>query len=219
LYPEARPEKVFLVKGQLIDDEGAAITEAKLEVRNIRTQEVSEGIVDTETGNYAVAVTVEEEKEDDDYLMIVKKEDYSFTSSLIEPTEETFEAPVEVDFEIKPIEVGKAVELNDIYYATASYTINDKSFVVLDGFIEFLNSNPNVRIEIRGHTDNIGSYQSNINLSNMRAKSVYDYLIAKGVSSNRLKYRGYGPDKPIASNKTEFGRSKNRRTEFFIIEK
>jgi len=219
LYPEARPEKVFLVKGQLIDDEGAAITEAKLEVRNIRTQEVSEGIVDTETGNYAVAVTVEEEKEDDDYLMIVKKEDYSFTSSLIEPTEETFEAPVEVDFEIKPIEVGKAVELNDIYYATASYTINDKSFVVLDGFIEFLNSNPNVRIEIRGHTDNTGSYQSNINLSNMRAKSVYDYLIAKGVSSNRLKYRGYGPDKPIASNKTEFGRSKNRRTEFFIIEK
>jgi outer membrane protein OmpA-like peptidoglycan-associated protein len=219
LYPEARPEKVFLVKGQLIDDEGEAITEAKLEIRNIHTKEVSEGIVDAETGNYAVAVTVEKEKKDDDYLLVVTKEDYSFTSALIEPDEETFEAPVEIDFEVKPIEVGKAVKLNDIYYATASYTINNKSFVVLDGFIEFLNTNPGVKIEIRGHTDNTGGYQGNINLSNKRAKAVYDYLVSKGIKSNRLKYRGYGPDKPIATNETEDGRANNRRTEFFIIDK
>ncbi|PLX09706.1 MAG: hypothetical protein C0596_01415 [Marinilabiliales bacterium] len=219
LYPEARPEKVFLVKGQLIDDEGAALTEAKLEVRNIRTQEVSEGIVDSETGNYAVAVTVEEEKEDDDYLMVVKKEDYSYTSALIEPTEETFIEPVEVNFEVKPIAVGEAVELRDIYYPTASYTIDNKSLAVLDGFIEFMNDNPGVKVEIRGHTDNTGSYQGNINLSNQRAKSVYDYLVAHGINSSRLKYRGYGPDKPIASNDNEDGRAKNRRTEFFIIEK
>ncbi|MBN2777629.1 MAG: OmpA family protein [Bacteroidales bacterium] len=219
LYPEARPEKVFLVKGQLIDDQGEALTEAKMEVRNIRTQEVSEGMVDSETGNYAVAVTVEEDKKDDDYLMVVKKEDYSFTSALIEPDEETFEQPVEINFEVKPIEVGKSVELKDIYYATASYTIDSKSLAVLDGFIEFLNDNPKVKIEIRGHTDNTGSYQTNINLSNKRAQSVYDYLISNGIENSRLKYRGYGPDKPIASNETEYGRSKNRRTEFFITEK
>jgi len=219
LYPEARPEKVFLVKGQLIDDEGLAITEAKLEVRNIRTQEKSEGVVDAETGNYAVAVTVEEEKKDDNYLLVVQKEDYSFTSALIEPDEEIFEQPVKIDFEIKPIEVGKAVELKDIYYATAAYSINQKSLAVLDGFIEFLNTNPNVKIEIRGHTDAIGSYQTNITLSNKRAKSVYDYLIDNGIKSERLKYRGYGPDMPIASNETEYGRGKNRRTEFFITDK
>lgn len=219
LYPEARPEKVFLVKGQLIDDQGEALTEAKMEVRNIRTQEVSEGMVDSETGSYAVAVTVEEDKKDDDYLMVVKKEDYSFTSALIEPDEEIFEQPVEINFEVKPIEVGKSVELKDIYYATASYTIDSKSLAVLDGFIEFLNDNPKVKIEIRGHTDNTGSYQTNINLSNKRAQSVYDYLISHGIESSRLKYRGYGPDIPIASNETEYGRSKNRRTEFFISEK
>ncbi len=219
LYPEARPEKVFLVKGQLIDDEGAALTEAKLEVRNIRTQEISEGIVNSETGNYAVAVKVEEEKENDDYLMVVKKEDYSYTSALIEPTEETFIEPVEVNFEVKPIAVGKAVELRDIYYPTASYTIDNKSLAVLDGFIEFMNDNPGVKVEIRGHTDNTGSYQGNINLSNQRAKSVYNYLIAHGIKSSRLRYKGFGPDKPIASNDNEDGRAKNRRTEFFIIDK
>ena len=208
-----------MVKGQLIDDQGEALTEAKMEVRNIRTKEVSEGMVDSETGSYAVAVTVEEDKKDDDYLMVVKKEDYSFTSALIEPDEEIFEQPVEINFEVKPIEVGKSVELKDIYYATASYTIDSKSLAVLDGFIEFLNDNPKVKIEIRGHTDNTGSYQTNINLSNKRAQSVYDYLISHGIESSRLKYRGYGPDIPIASNETEYGRSKNRRTEFFISEK
>jgi len=218
LYPEARPEKVFLVKGKLIDDNGSAITEAKLEVKNIRTEEVSQGVVDSETGHYAVAVTTEKDKHDD-FLMVVKKEDYSYTSALIETSDSTFVKPVEVDFEVKPIETGQAVELKDIYYATASYEIDHKSLVVLDGFIEFLIENPNVQIEIRGHTDNIGSLHTNLTLSTNRAKAVYDYLIQKGISKTRLRYQGYGPNKPIASNNTEAGRAKNRRTEFYIISK
>ncbi len=217
LYKEARPEKVFLVKGQLIDDNGNALSDAKLEVKNTRTEEVSEGIVDAETGNYAVAVTAGEEK--DDFLMVVKKEDYSFSSTLIEPTEETFEKPVEVNFEVKPIESGKSVQINDIYYATASYEINQKSYAVLNEFAEFLKTNSTVKVEIRGHTDNVGSVQTNINLSNRRAKAVYDYLISRGVNTANISYKGYGPNMPIADNSTEAGRAKNRRTEFYIISK
>ncbi|HNQ67448.1 MAG TPA: OmpA family protein [Bacteroidales bacterium] len=218
LYPEARPEKVFVVKGKLIDDNGSAITEAKLEVKNVRTEEVSQGLVDSETGHYAVAVTTEKDTHDD-YLMVVKKEDYSYTSALIETTDSIFVKPVEISFEVKPIEKGKAVELRDIYYATASYEIDKKSLAVLDGFIEFLIENPSIQIEIRGHTDNIGSVQTNMTLSTNRAKSVYDYLVQKGVSKNRLRYQGFGPNKPIATNDTEAGRSKNRRTEFYILSK
>ncbi|HOZ30806.1 MAG TPA: OmpA family protein, partial [Bacteroidales bacterium] len=216
LYPDARPEKVFLVKGTLIDDSGAVVTEATLEVKNIRTEEVSQGVVDSETGNYAVAVTTEKDKHDD-FLMIIKKEDYSYTSALIETSDTTFVKPVEINFEVKPIEKGKAVELRDIYYATASYEIDNKSLAVLDGFAEFLIDNPTVKIEIRGHTDNTGNVQSNMTLSSNRAKSVYDYLISKSISRDRLRYQGYGPNKPIASNKTEEGRAKNRRTEFYIL--
>jgi Outer membrane protein and related peptidoglycan-associated (lipo)proteins len=217
LYKEARPEKVFLVKGQLVDDNGYSIGDAKLEVKNTRTEEVSEGVVDSETGQYAVAVTAKNEH--DDFLMVVKKEDYSFTSTLIEPTEETFEKPIEVNFEVKPIETGKSVPINDIYYATASYEINSKSYAVLDEFAEFLKSNPSVKVEIRGHTDNIGSAQTNITLSNRRAQAVYDYLLTKGVSRTNISYKGYGPNMPIADNKTEAGRAKNRRTEFYILSK
>ncbi len=217
LYKEARPEKVFLVKGQLVDDNGYSIGDAKLEVKNTRTEEVSEGVVDSETGQYAVAVTAKNEH--DDFLMVVKKEDYSFTSTLIEPTEETFEKPIEVNFEVKPIETGKSVPINDIYYATASYEINSKSYAVLDEFAEFLKSNPSVKVEIRGHTDNIGSAQTNITLSNRRAQAVYDYLLSKGVPKANVSYKGYGPNMPIADNKTEAGRAKNRRTEFYILSK
>ncbi len=217
LYKEARPEKVFLVKGQLVDDNGYALSDAKLEVKNTRTEEVSEGVVDAETGHYAVAVTAK--NENDDFLMVVKKEDYSFSSTLIEPTEETFEKPIEVNFEVKPIEAGKSVQINDIYYATASYEINQKSYAVLNEFAEFLKSNPTVKVEIRGHTDNIGSAQTNITLSNRRAQAVYDYLLSKGVPKANVSYKGYGPNMPIADNKTEAGRAKNRRTEFYILSK
>ncbi|MBR6068404.1 MAG: OmpA family protein [Bacteroidales bacterium] len=217
LYKEARPEKVFLVKGQLVDDNGYALSDAKLEVKNTRTEEVSEGVVDAETGHYAVAVTAK--NENDDFLMVVKKEDYSFSSTLIEPTEETFEKPIVVNFEVKPIEAGKSVQINDIYYATASYEINQKSYAVLNEFAEFLKSNPTVKVEIRGHTDNIGSAQTNITLSNRRAQAVYDYLLSKGVPKANVSYKGYGPNMPIADNRTEAGRAKNRRTEFYILSK
>jgi outer membrane protein OmpA-like peptidoglycan-associated protein/tetratricopeptide (TPR) repeat protein len=218
LYEEARPERVFFAKGQIVDDDGVGISEARLEMRNVKTQTVSEGLVNAETGRYAIALTIDQD-ESDDYLMIVKKEGYSYTSALVNPTEEKFEAPVEIDFEVKPIEVGQTVELNDIYFATASYTVDQKSLAVLDGFIEFLVENPNVKLEIRGHTDNIGSYGMNMSLSEDRAKSVYNYILENGISSTRLSYKGFGPDIPVASNETEEGRAKNRRTEFVITGK
>lgn len=217
LYPEARPEKVMLIKGQIIIENGDSLSNTKLEIRNTRTKEVSESVINNDNGNYAVAITTDTTK-NDSYLMVVKKENYSFTSALIESSPEITETPIIVDFEVKPIEKGKTVELNDIYFATNSYFIEPKSYPVLDAFIDFLNENPNIKIEIRGHTDNVGSLQTNMTLSNQRAKAVYDYLINKGIQSNRLKFRGYGPNMPIADNNTAEGRAKNRRTEFFILE-
>ena len=80
-----------------------------------------------------------------------------------------------------------------------------------------MNQNKNLKIELGGHTDNQGSEEYNQKLSLDRAKTVYEYLITKGISSNRLTYKGYGKTKPIATNDTEEGRAENRRTEFKII--
>jgi len=73
-----------------------------------------------------------------------------------------------------------------------------------------------MRVAIRGHTDDVGSDEDNLKLSQGRAKSVNDYMVLSGIDDNRLTYKGFGEAKSVASNKTEYGRAQNRRTEFVI---
>jgi outer membrane protein OmpA-like peptidoglycan-associated protein len=88
--------------------------------------------------------------------------------------------------------------------------------VELKKLLDFLNTNPNVKVEIGGHTDNTGSKDLNIKLSENRAKSVYNYLIEHEIDMQRLSYKGYADTEPIATNETETGKALNRRTEFKI---
>ena len=115
------------------------------------------------------------------------------------------------------MKVGESFRLNDIYFAYGSYELTDVSKIILNGFFDFLKAHPTMKVSINGHTDNISGAEFNQTLSENRAKSVYNYLVNKGVDASRLSYKGYGLTKPIASNKTEEGRAKNRRTEFVII--
>jgi outer membrane protein OmpA-like peptidoglycan-associated protein len=80
-----------------------------------------------------------------------------------------------------------------------------------------LEQNVSLKIQIQGHTDNVGSNASNQTLSEQRAKVVYDYLIQQGIASNRLTYKGFGATQPIAENQTEDGKRQNRRTAFMIF--
>ena len=108
------------------------------------------------------------------------------------------------------------VVLKNIFFDFDKSELKAESYVELDKLVEYLNHNK-VRIEIGGHTDNTGSREYNEKLSQDRAKSVYDYLVAHGIAADRLQYRGYGMQKPIDTNDTEEGRANNRRTEFTII--
>ncbi len=87
----------------------------------------------------------------------------------------------------------------------------------MNALIEFLNEYPNVRVEIGGHTDNVGSAAVNKRISQERAQSVAEYVISQGVPANRVVSKGYGFEKPKASNRTAEGRAKNRRVDFTII--
>lgn len=84
--------------------------------------------------------------------------------------------------------------------------------------ISFLQNNPKIKIEIGGHTDNIGSEEYNLNLSETRAKAVYEFLIKNGIEKSRLTFQAYGFSKPIDNNETPEGRANNRRTEFKVLE-
>ena len=108
--------------------------------------------------------------------------------------------------------------LKNIFFETNEYTLLEPSKAELNKLVEFLTQNSSLKIEIGGHTDNVGSDDLNKKLSENRAKSVYEYLISAGIDKARLSYKGYGSTKPIAANNTEAGKAENRRTEFKIIQ-
>lgn len=109
------------------------------------------------------------------------------------------------------------VVLSNVLFETNSDQLQPGSFNALDKLYNFLNANNELRIIIRGHTDNVGDADMNHDLSMRRAKSVYDYLLKKGINAVRLDYEGLGESEPIADNDTEAGREENRRTEFRVV--
>lgn len=218
LHKEARPEEVLLVKGELTNEKGNAITDAELIVKNTATGVKSEAMIDKLTGKYAVAITID--KPEDEFIMTVRKENAAFTSAYIKPKENELLAPIKVDMEVKQVEVGQHVEINDIYFETNMAIFDEASMIILNNFIEWLEANPKIKIEIQGHTDNVGDEVANQELSEDRAKAVFNYLLLFGIESDRMiKYEGFGETKPVATNDTPEGRAKNRRVEFVIVGK
>ncbi|PLW92537.1 MAG: hypothetical protein C0592_10225 [Marinilabiliales bacterium] len=211
LYEEARPEKVLFIKGVVKNEANDEPVEATVEIKNIETKEITEIPVDYETGEYVAVMRFES-----DYVMTVKKPNFVYESEYFSKEDSTLDEPTTVEVDIKPVEVGKNYKMNDIYYESNSAELTASSKKVLDEFIIFLSENPNIKVDIEGHTDNVGPDQANLILSQNRAKSVYDYLVANGISASRLGWKGYGESKPVATNDTEQGRALNRRTEFLI---
>ena len=121
------------------------------------------------------------------------------------------------DLYVTPLEVGQSVKLNNIFFESGKSTLKPKSFSELNKVSDFLTSNPNVKIQIEGHTDNVGKPDANLKLSKWRARAVQQYLVKKGIDIGRVNFDGYGPNKPIAKNTTKQGRSLNRRVEFKIL--
>jgi len=218
LYKDARPHKVLFAKGKLVDEKGNVLTNAKVEIKSVNTNKTVSGMVDEKTGDYAIAIAAEK---NDEYLLTVKKKDYAFTSTFIDPKKIThIDVPIKVNMQMKPIKVGETVEINDIHFATNSANFDKASLFILDNFVDFLKENPKIKIGIQGHTDNVGDPKFNMELSQKRAQAVRDYLILMGIKQSRIVFtKGFGETKPIATNYTSEGRAKNRRTEFVIVDK
>jgi outer membrane protein OmpA-like peptidoglycan-associated protein len=104
-----------------------------------------------------------------------------------------------------------------VHFATNKYRVLPDSFPLLNQVAAVLVDFPKMRVSIEGHTDNVGLEKANMKLSQKRAEAVRDYLISRGIAPARLEAHGYGPTRPIASNKTAKGKAKNRRTEFRVV--
>ena len=117
------------------------------------------------------------------------------------------------------IQVGQTIQLKNVFFAFNKWDLLPESYPELNKVAEFLKENPTVEIELAGHTDDVGSDEYNLDLSDKRANSVKAYLTAQEISESRLRAKGYGETRPVAPNEYDWGREKNRRVEFTILKK
>jgi flagellar motor protein MotB len=204
-----KPQKIIFVKGLVYDSKSKLKLGSSIDVSaltghiNLKTES------DDETGEFLICLVPGKS-----YAFNVNKAGYMFFS-------ETFliaDSNMYIDIPLIPIEIGQSAILKNIFFDFDSYNLKEESFPELQRLIEFIKENK-IIVEIQGHTDNSGTVAHNQKLSENRAKSVFDYLVNKGINTKYLKYKGYGSSKPIADNNTDAGRSINRRTEFIITGK
>ncbi len=156
------------------------------------------------------------------YSLQVQQEGYSFASEnfQLENDNDKITNYIEIFLEPiveKPTVDSEPITLKNIFFDTGSAHLKDNSFADLQSLVKLLNDNPDTRIQINGHTDNVGKDEDNLILSQNRAQSVVDYLVRQKIAENRLIAKGYGSQKPIADNNTKAGRKLNRRTTFVIL--
>jgi len=122
-----------------------------------------------------------------------------------------------LDVPLSPLSAGSIIALRNIFFNTASYELLPASNAELDKLVKLLTANPTLRIELGGHTDNVGADAANLTLSDQRARSVREFVISKGIDATRITAEGYGETKPVATNDTEEGKAQNRRTEVTVL--
>jgi outer membrane protein OmpA-like peptidoglycan-associated protein len=132
-------------------------------------------------------------------------------------TKDSLYAEVTADVELIPIKAGTIIQLDNIFFEANKSDLKPESSASLDELVDFLKSNPNIYVEIGGHTNGLPNDAFCQKLSNDRAKNVVDYLTVKGIAPDHLTWKGYGKTQPIADNATAAGRKKNQRVELKII--
>ncbi|HNW73815.1 MAG TPA: OmpA family protein [Bacteroidales bacterium] len=214
LYDKARPLLTTYFKGVVYDEETKSRLDARFELTDLEQMKlIAESRSDRVTGEFLLVLPTER-----NYGLNVSREGYLFYSENFPLTGNgDLSKPFIKNIPLKPIKVGEKVVLKNIFFDTDQYSLKDQSMVELDKLVDFLKKNPKLKIEISGHTDNIGTSVHNLELSQNRAKAVFDFLSGHGIDGKRMTYKGYGFNDPVDSNDTESGRANNRRTEFKVI--
>lgn len=166
---------------------------------------------DSETGEYFSILN-----ENTKIALYIERSGYLFESQTFEITAESGNQ-IRKDIYLQPIREGNLVRLNNIFFELNSASLTEESKTELLKIARFLAENPGVKIKIAGHTDDLGSDDYNLQLSERRARAVYDFLINQGINPDFLTYMGYGETKPLEENIDERSRSMNRRIEFSIV--
>lgn len=211
---DIRPAKTLWVKGKVFDKKTTAGLPSTVELIDLGSRQPVSTVQTDEQGAYLVTLPVGK-----DYAFNVNRKGYLFYSDNFSLNRKDADSTYEKNIPLQPIEVNAAMVLKNIFFDFSKFALRPESQVELDKVVQLLRDNPAVKIQIGGHTDNIGNAADNLKLSTSRAKSVVDYLVQKGIAANRLSGKGFGATQPLTANATEEGRAQNRRTELKIIGK
>ncbi|TGE10170.1 OmpA family protein [Hymenobacter fodinae] len=207
--------QVTILKGTVTDDKTKEPLEATIDViDNSRNQIIASFRANAQSGRYLVSLP-----SGLNYGIVVRQDGYLFHSENFDLPAGAAYAEVVKDIALKKLDIGVKVVLNNIFFDFDKATLRDESTSELERLQKLLTETPALRLEISGHTDNVGNAAYNKDLSQRRAKAVVDYLVQKGISKDRLTFAGYGDTQPVAPNTTKGGRQLNRRTEFKVTGK
>lgn len=218
LKESERPKPVVLVYGKVLNAKTKQpIDQASVIYHNLATGKLA-GWITSEpgTGNYKIVLPF-----GDFYSFEAKANGYiSKTDNLnLDLDNNATYQEINRDLYLYPIEVGTNIILNNIFFDFGKATLRPESNLELDKLVGSMQENASMEIEVSGHTDNVGTDEINLKLSQERASAVQKYLIDSKIASNRVKSKGYGKTKPVAPNDTDENRQKNRRVEFTILKK
>ena len=213
LSKEAMPDPVVLVKGKVINSKTKQPIKADIFYESLPLK-AEDGLATSNplNGEYKIVLPVGKKygfrAEAKGYIAVSQNEDFTSIKKYKEITR---------NLELTPLKVGETVQLSNVFFVQGKEEILPESKPELERILDLLKENPNLEIELGGHTDNQGSSSANLKLSESRALAIMSYLVESGVDRKRLKHKGYGGTKPIASNASAASRAKNRRVEIKIL--
>jgi outer membrane protein OmpA-like peptidoglycan-associated protein len=213
LDESVRPNPVAYLKGKVSDNETGKLLKADYELINLSTNKVTIRSTTDDDGNFLVCLP-----SGYNYGINVTKPGYLFYSEnfMFEGSHSVIE-PFIKRINLRPAKVGEKMLLSNVFYEIDSWELKKESVEELNNLTDLLTYNKDLIVEIGGYTDSTGTNEYNLVLSEKRALSVVNYLINKGISSDRLQHKGYGNTSPIGDNVTFEGRKLNRRTEVKVI--
>ncbi|EMJ93576.1 OmpA family protein [Leptospira kirschneri str. JB] len=216
LPKEMRPEKVVVVNGKVLDTDGNPLS-ADIHYESLKSHEkIGSAKSDPSNGNFSIILPFGE-----NYGFYAQKKGYlPVSQNLNLSSKKKFFEKVEVILQLPPIRDRGSIQINNLFFESKSFQIAPESAPELDRLAEIVKENPDIEIQIEGHTDNVGKKKDNLILSEKRAAAVAEYLFQKhSISKARIQTKGFGDSVPLSKNDSEEARKKNRRVNFTILKK
>ncbi len=213
LHPSARPEAVAVVTGSVADADSRLPLKARIRVDNGKTNEPVDSLdYDPQTGEFHLLLPLR-----NTYRITAAADGYLSATETADLLQERGSAGRKADLRLIPLQEGRKIALNQVFFARSSPEIEPASVPELNRIAALMKKYPTLEILLEGHTDNQGDFRKNLQLSEERVQAVKDFLVGQEIAPGRVQIKAWGASRPVGNNLTEEARRRNRRVEFTIL--